>query len=193
MVNKRITALKFKRRRKGLTDYRSRLALVKGGMLRVVVRKSNRGIIGQVAKYSEKGDIILKSADSKELLSDEYKWPSKANRPTAYLVGLLLAKKAKDLSNEEFVLDIGISAPTPNSVAFSFAKGFKDGGMKLRSGIDIPSNVYDGTLIAEYAAMLKKDDPEGYKRQFGEYIKKGVAPEGLKAKFEEVKNKIIGK
>ncbi len=91
------------------------------------------------------------------------------------------------------MLDIGISSPTPNSVAFSFAVGFKDGGMKIRSGISVPKEDYDGTRIAEYAKMLKKDDPDGYKRQFGAYLKKGVAPEELVKKFEEVKNKIVSK
>ncbi len=51
-----INDMKFKRRRLGLTNYKRRLALVKGNMDRVVVRKTNKRIIGQVVSYEEKGD-----------------------------------------------------------------------------------------------------------------------------------------
>jgi len=96
--------LPFKRRRLGLTNYKKRIALVKSGLDRVVVRKSNRNIIGQVVRYNEKGDLVLAHVNSKELL--KYNWPVRANKPTAYLTGLLLAKKYKQ--DEELVLDIGL-------------------------------------------------------------------------------------
>ena len=87
-------ALDFRRRREALTDYKRRLALVKSGMDRVVVRKTNKRIIGQIIRFNEKGDVVLSSADSNELRK-AYGWPSRRNKSTAYLTGLLLAKKAK--------------------------------------------------------------------------------------------------
>ncbi|MEM3201822.1 MAG: hypothetical protein QXS78_02600, partial [Candidatus Micrarchaeaceae archaeon] len=73
-MEKRINSIKQRRRREGLTDYSKRLALVKSGMLRVIVRKTNRRIIGQIAKYREEGDSILKTVTS-DMLS-AYGWPA---------------------------------------------------------------------------------------------------------------------
>ncbi|MGC8662541.1 MAG: 50S ribosomal protein L18 [Candidatus Micrarchaeia archaeon] len=182
----RVKELPFKRRRLNLTNYKRRLALVKGGMNRVVVRKSNRSIISQVIKYSEKGDIVLASVDSKELV--KFGWPSKVNRPTAYLVGLLLSKKYKD--NDELVLDIGLLPQVKNSLPFIFAKGCIDGGMKIRSSVDIKEDIYNGSIISKYASAIKSDS-ERYKKQFGKYIKSSINVEELPKLFGEVKSKIM--
>ena len=48
-----------KRRRKGLTDYRKRLKLVKSGLPRFVVRKTNRYIIVQITESKAGGDKVL--------------------------------------------------------------------------------------------------------------------------------------
>jgi large subunit ribosomal protein L18 len=178
--------MKFRRRRQGLTDYRKRLELVKSGLQRVVVRRSNKRIMGQVVAYEERGDKVMASVDSREL--EKLGWPSRNNKPTAYLSGLLLAKKAK--AEGELVLDIGIAAPVRGSVPFVFAKGCIDGGMKLKGTFDMKEEQYDGTLIARYAERLGKDS-EVLKRQFGAYIAKGGAPSSLPALFGQVREKIL--
>ncbi len=180
------TSMKFRRRRQGLTDYRKRLELVKSGLARVVVRRSNRRITGQVVAYEERGDRVLASVDSREL--EKYGWPSRNNRPTAYLSGLLLAKKAK--AGAELILDIGVAAPVRGSVPFVFAKGCADGGMKLRGTFEIQEQQYDGTLTAKYAERLGKGS-EALKRQFGAYIAKGAEPGSLPALFKQVREKIF--
>ena len=57
----------FARKRKGKTDYRKRLELLKAKKPRLVVRKSPSNVIVQVIKFKEKGDETIASACSKEL------------------------------------------------------------------------------------------------------------------------------
>jgi large subunit ribosomal protein L18 len=184
---KMIKDVKFRRRREGVTNYKKRLALVKSGLERVVVRKTNTRILGQVVKYGEKGDTIVATADSNEL-AKKYSWPSRRNRPTAYLTGLLLAKKAK--SKEELVLDIGITTPVKDSIPFVFAKGCIDGGMKLKGKFEMKEELYNATQIAKYAGMLASKEAE-LKRQFGGYMEGKVSPDSLPKIFNEVKGKIL--
>ena len=179
--------MKFRRRRQGLTNYKKRLALVKSGLGRAVVRKTNKRIISQIVEYGEKGDRITASADSIELMK-KYGWPSRSNKPTAYLTGLLLAKKAK--KQAETVLDIGISTPVKGSIPFVFARGCVDGGMKLKGTFEVKEEAYNASLIAKYAESLKADEQKR-KKQFGAYLKNKVEPESLPKLFNEVKAKIL--
>ncbi len=186
MTSRTTNEVKFRRRREGVTNYQKRLALVKSGLERVVVRKSNKRITAQIVRYDEKGDVVVASVDSREL--KKYNWPSRRNRPTAYLTGLLLAKKSKNKG--DVVLDIGITAPVKNSLPFVFAKGCIDGGMKLKGRIEIKEEVYNSSQIAKYAESLKKEQ-QAFKRQFGGYAEEKVLPESLPKLFNEVKEKIL--
>ncbi|HLD76393.1 MAG TPA: 50S ribosomal protein L18 [Candidatus Norongarragalinales archaeon] len=122
----------FRRRREGRTDYRKRLALLKSGKPRLVVRKTGRFVIAQVITYDPKGDRVVSSATSKALQA--FGFPGKCNTPSAYLTGLLVGKKAKASGVIDFVLDIGLHAPTRGSLLFACGKGAKDAG--LVSGMD---------------------------------------------------------
>ena len=181
-MRKRIAKVRFRRRRESLTNYRKRVAMVKSGLERVVVRRSNRRIIGQVIKYEAKGDVALAYADSQEL--KKFGWPSRGNKPTAYLTGLLLARKAGQRG--ECILDIGLSSPVKNSIPFVFAKGCKDGGLRLKGNFEIDENVYNYSN-SKYAKELMEKN----KSQFGEYARSGIAPEKLNALFNETKGKIL--
>ncbi len=183
--------LPFRRRREAKTDYKKRFASVKGGMDRLVVRKTNKRIIGHITRYTEQGDLTLAYADSSEL--SKMGWPPRANRSTAYLVGMLLAKKAlakPDLKDSETVLDIGLSSPVKNSVPFAFARGCVDGGLKVRSGIEMDAKVYNYSDV-KYIKELREKDPEKYKRQYGSYIKEGKEPESLGALFTKTREMIL--
>ena len=184
----KIFKLSFKRKRKHITNYHKRFPLVKSDLERIAIRKSNRRISGQLIKYEEKGDIILASVYSDSL--SKYGWPSRSNKATAYLTGLLLSKKLKEkkLENKEYILDIGLSAPVKNSIPFVFAQGCIDGGIKLRSGVKIEENTYDGSN--SYALKLK-DDKQAYERTFGAYLKANIKTEELNALFKTVKGKIL--
>ena len=57
----------FSRRRKGITDYRKRLALLKSGTPRAVVRFTNAKIMIQITEFANQGDKVLASATSNDL------------------------------------------------------------------------------------------------------------------------------
>ena len=57
----------FSRRRKGVTNYRKRLALLKSGLPRAVVRFTNSKVTIQISNFEGKGDHVLASATSADL------------------------------------------------------------------------------------------------------------------------------
>jgi large subunit ribosomal protein L18 len=178
-----------KRRRNSTTNYSKRIALLKSGLPRVVVRKSNRGIVMQIVEYSESGDKVIVMARSAELV--QFDWQPRGNIPTAYLTGCLLAKKAKQLKASEYVLDTGLYKPMKSSVIFAAARGSIDSGLKILNSIEIDSKRLSGGHIASYANALKEDSG-AYKRQFAGYTEKGFMPENIQQAFEAAKKKITG-
>ncbi len=179
--------VKFRRRREGKTDYRRRLALLKSGLPRLVVRRTNRHIIVQVVEYSPHGDRVLAHAFSKELRKFGWKYSLKST-PAAYLTGYLAALRAKQAGVEEAVLDIGRQASTRGSRIYAALKGAVDAGLQVPHGGEIlpDESRIRGEHIAEWAAQLKEEDPEFYQRQFAEYLKTGADPEEIPSAFEEV-------
>lgn len=166
-----------RRRRSSETDYVKRVKELKGGVPRLVVRKSNRGIITQIIKYEENGDKVAAVANSSELKA--MGWEPRCNIPTAYLTGMLLAKKYKGEAN----LDIGLAKPVQGSVVFAAAKGAQDGGLKLNGNIEIKPERISGSHIASYSKTVPA--------RFGGYSKAGFDPVKIKEKFEEVKGRIM--
>lgn len=122
----------FRRRREGKTDYSKRLALIKSGKHRLVVRKTNKFILAQITSWSEKGDLTLASVTSKAL--DAFGFAGKSNTPSAYLTGLLCGIKAKAKGVGEIVLDVGLHSPTKGSLLFAVVKGASDSGLKVNFG-----------------------------------------------------------
>lgn len=181
-----ITMAFKKRRSKALTNYKKRIALLKSGSTRLVVRKSNRQITLQLVGYEPNGDKIKAAAYSSELSS--LGWLPKCNIPTAYLTGMLLAKKAQKAGfSGECILDIGLYKPISGNVVFSAAKGFVDGGMSLKSNIEMDENRISGKHIMQYAVegSAKKGHSE-----FSEYEKAKINVKELDKLFESVKKKI---
>ncbi|MFQ3321585.1 MAG: large subunit ribosomal protein L18 [Candidatus Thalassarchaeaceae archaeon] len=128
--------LRFKRRRNGQTDYRRRMKLLRGNVLRAVVRVSNTQVTCQLVEFGTGGDRIISSVTGQNLV-DNYKWPSEASRksiPATYLVGLALAKKALSAGHTEAILDIGLAASSPGSRVFAALKGMIDGGLEIPHG-----------------------------------------------------------
>lgn len=176
-----------RRKRSATTNYRKRIAGLKSGMKRVVIRKSNRAITMQVVQYDINGDKILASVNSKELRT--MGWEPRSNIPTAYLTGMLLASKLKD-KTADYILDIGLYRPVSGSVIFAAAKGFKDNGANLHSGIEFDEKRASGEHIADYA---KKAQEQTYKTQFSAYIKSGFDAKNIKQTFETVKKQMTSK
>lgn len=121
----------FRRRRVSKTDYRHRKRLLKSGLPRAIVRKSNKYIRVQFATFDMGGDLIVASAFSKELESLGWKH-SKSNTSAAYLTGYLAGQRASKAGVDKAVLDIGLHNPTKDSGVFATLKGIID------AGIDIP-------------------------------------------------------
>ena len=122
-----------RRRAQAKTDYRARLALLKSGMPRLVVRKTNRYIICQIIETEITQDKVIASATSKELL--EKGWPenmkgSLKSLQASYLTGFLLVKKLKT-KPKEAVLDIGMQRSVHNSRIFAALNGAVDAGLKI--------------------------------------------------------------
>ncbi len=159
----------FKRRMEGKTDYDNRLALLKSGKARLVVRKSLNYITAQITLFEKKGDKVIVSANSRELKKIGWDF-SCDNLPAAYLTGLLIGKKSLQSKVNEAVLDAGLYTSVKGSRIYAAAKGAKD------AGLDIP--------IAE--EILPTDE-----RIKGEHIT-GEKFKDLPAEFEKVKGKIIG-
>lgn len=116
----------LKRRVKGITDYKRRLALLKSGKPRLVVRKTSNNIIAQAVAYVPAGDKVLYTVDVQALRKKG--WKGHANTPAAYLVGYALGKEAKK-KTPELVLDAG--RHTPSTKIFAVVKGVVDAGIKV--------------------------------------------------------------
>ncbi len=170
-----------RRRANARTDYKKRVELLKGRLPRLVVRKSNRNVLVQLVKYEPDGDKVIAAASSLEL--GKFNWLPRSNIPTAYLTGMLLAKKAKQLGVGRTILDTGLSKPVKFNVLFAAAKGCADSGIDVPNSIEFDGQRLAGKHIAEYA-------PNAKGVMFSAYKKKGIDAAKLDALFEEVKKKI---
>ncbi|MBS3052013.1 MAG: 50S ribosomal protein L18 [Candidatus Aenigmarchaeota archaeon] len=122
--------LPFKRRREGKTDYHKRLGLLKSKKLRLVIRRSTNNIKAQIIEYNKDGDKILVSSSSSELKKLGWDYPT-GNIPSAYLVGLLVGKKALKNKIEEVIVDMGLYRNIKGSRINSVLKGVLDAGLKV--------------------------------------------------------------
>ena len=58
---------RYNRRIRGQTDYKQRLRLLKSGVTRAVVRRSNNNMLVQLVEYGNNGDKVIAYAKSNEL------------------------------------------------------------------------------------------------------------------------------
>ena len=127
------TRVPFRRRREGRTDYRTRLALLKSGETRLVVRRTSQNIIVQFVDRATDGDAIQATAVAQELKKLGWEGSPK-NTPAAYLTGLLAGKRAAAAGVASAVLDIGRHVPSKGSRVFAALKGVKDAGIEVAAG-----------------------------------------------------------
>jgi len=182
----------WRRRREGKTNYRRRLALIRSGKPRLVVRKTLNYIIVQVVEPAIEGDRIIAAAHSRELVK-KYGWKGGTkNTSAAYLTGLLAAYRARLNGVEEAVLDIGLQDPVPGARVFAALKGALDAGLNIPHSEDIlPSwERIRGEHISLWAQDLSESDEEKYEKQFSQYLARGLKPEALPEHFDEVLERI---
>src|SRR3989338_2355266 len=136
MAHSNTFTVAYRRKREGKTDYRKRLKLVSSGKLRLVVRRSQAQLLAQIAEYGQQGDRILASAKSSDLGKLGWKYNCR-NSASAYLLGLLIGKKAKDKKISEGILDLGMHTPVPGSRFFAVLKGAVDAGLQIPHSKDV--------------------------------------------------------
>lgn len=177
----------FRRRRENRTNFAKRLALVKSGLPRMVVRRGSTSLMVQFIQYSEKGDKVLAAANSAAL--KKFKWAPRANVPTAYLTGLYAGTLARKKGIKEFVLDMGLYAPVKNSLAFAAQKGALDSGLSASHGEGLTDEArISGSHIEEYAKSL---DESKYKKVFSGYLRDGFKPKEFVSHFKASKEAIL--
>lgn len=121
----------YRRRREGKTNFAKRLALVKSGKPRMVVRRSNKHVRIQFVEFDAKGDRTLLTVDDASLKKN-FNWPSRRNVWTAYLTGLYAGREAGKKGVKEFVLDMGSYTPSKGNLVFAALKGAVDAGLAAR-------------------------------------------------------------
>ncbi len=179
----------FRRRRKNLTNYAKRLALVKGSSPRLVVRKSGKGVTVQFIEFSPKGDRVIAGASSSALKA--HGWAPRCNAPTAYLCAMLVAMMAKKKGVKSFNLDIGMQTPSKGSLLFAALRGAADAGLKTSYTEEmISEDRINGSVIASFAKMMKEKDAAAYGKMFSSYIKEKFSPEDMVEKFKAAKAKL---
>ena len=158
--------VKTRRHRDGRTDYRRRLGLLRSKKIRLVIRRSLKQIRIQFIEYNNKGDKILLTIQSNELIKNHnWKYPV-GSTPAAYLTGLIAGKKAQEAGINNCILDIGRQRSTKGSNLYAAMKGVID------AGITCPHN---------------KDMIPANERLIGQHIKAEMA-----TNVEKLKNQIIG-
>ncbi|MGC8629611.1 MAG: 50S ribosomal protein L18 [Thermoplasmata archaeon] len=125
-----VNRLRFKRRRKNITDYRTRLNLLRANIPRAVVRKTLQNTIVQIVNFEAIGDKVILSATAIEL--KKYGWShSTKTVPAAYLTGYLAGKRAIKKGIEKAVLDIGRQVPSKGGRLFAALQGMLDAGLMI--------------------------------------------------------------
>ncbi|HIH22142.1 TPA: 50S ribosomal protein L18 [Candidatus Micrarchaeota archaeon] len=149
----------FRRRREGKTNYAKRLALVKSGKTRLVVRRSNSGIIVQFVAFESNGDKTLVAVGPIQL-KKLAGWSSKRNVYTAYLAGLYAGKEAKKKNITDFVVDFGLALPSKGGILLSALKGVVDAGLSTQIGegvLEIPKlSAVPDKLKSDFESAKKK-------------------------------------
>lgn len=157
-----------RRRREGKTDYKARLGLLKSGLVRIVIRKSNKYFVVQAIESHEAQDKVILTVKSRDLLNEG--WDKKfvgslKSIPAGYLTGILFSKKAD--KSKKYIVDLGLERTIHGNRIFSVVAGLVVGGMKI--------DVNEKALPPE-------------ERLNGEHLK-----EDVKKNIEKVKLKLVSK
>jgi len=178
----------LRRRREGVTDYRSRKRAITSQKPLLVIRVSNKNVLSQFVKPTVKGDVVLSASHSKELVKLGWHGSAKST-PACYLLGLLAGKKALAAGVKEAVAYNGLVPFIRGSRVAALLKGVVDSGVKVPVGEEAfpDADRLTGKSIADYATKLAGEDREAYSRSFSALLKGGFRPESYPAEFEKVK------
>ncbi|NCO11526.1 50S ribosomal protein L18 [Candidatus Pacearchaeota archaeon CG_4_9_14_0_2_um_filter_39_13] len=126
-----------RRRKEGKTDYKARMASLKSGKPRLVVRKTNKYMIVEVVETDIAQDKVVSLVSSKDLL--KFGWPkeksgSLKNLAASYLTGFLLANKSKE---KNMNLDIGMQRNVHKGRLYAVLKGAIEGGINIKCNEEV--------------------------------------------------------
>lgn len=183
----------LRRRREGVTDYRSRRRAITSQKVLLVVRVSNKNVSSQFVVPKVSGDSVVASAHSRELLKMGWRGSLKST-PACYLLGMLAGKKAKASGVEQAVLYNGLAPFIKGGRVGALVKGVVEAGVDVPMGEEaFPSaDRLSGKAIAAYASKLSSESRDDYQREFSGLLKSGFKPEDYPAQFEKVKAAILG-
>lgn len=189
-MSDKVFTVGYRRKREGKTDYRFRMKTIKVGQLRLVIRRSLKNILGQIVEFNPKGDKVLFSVSSRDLIKIGWK-ADRSNTSAAYLAGFLLAKKVK--KDLKCAVDIGFNASVKGSCIYAFVQGCVDGGLLINCNKKVVPSIerIKGEHIVSFAKSLKAEK-EKFEKQFSAYIKAGLNPENFTVHFDDIKKKING-
>ena len=182
----------LRRRRQGLTDYRSRRRAVTSHKVLLVVRVSNKNVSSQFVMPKVGGDSVLASAHSRELLKLGWHGSLKST-PACYLLGMLAGKKALAGGVKEAVLYSGLSPFVRGGRVGALVKGVVEAGVSIPVGEEaFPSQErLTGKAIADYASKLA-GKPEPDDKMFTGMVKAGFKPQSYPEEFERTRAAILG-
>jgi len=127
----------YRRRKEQKTNYAKRLALLKSGQNRIVLRLSNLYVNLQYVEHNTKGDNVKLGLLSKEL--KEFGWDkSYKSLPACYLTGYLFGKLTLQKKlKKEVILDLGLQNSFRKGKIYSALKGIVDAGINVALGEDV--------------------------------------------------------
>ena len=183
----------LRRRREGVTDYRSRRQAITSHRVLLVVRVSNKNVTSQFVLPKVGGDAVVASAHSRELLKLGWHGSLKST-PACYLLGMLAGKKALASGVKEAVLYNGLSPFIRGGRVGALVKGVVEVGVVVPVGEGaFPSDErLTGKSIADYASKISAESKQAYQEGFSGLLKAGFKPEEYPAQFERVKSIIMG-
>lgn len=190
MIKPKTYNMPKRRNREGKTHYKFRLGILKSGLPRFVIRRSERHCWVQIVSYQPDGDKVLAQANSRELAKIGWTAPT-GNTAAAYLCGKLAAKRALKAGVKQAVADLGMQKVSRGGVLFAALKGGVDGGLDIPHDKSVfPSDDrLKGVHIGSYAKKLKGDEVK-FGRQFGSYGQRKVDPEQIPLLMETVEKKM---
>ncbi|MCL4334194.1 MAG: 50S ribosomal protein L18 [Candidatus Thermoplasmatota archaeon] len=157
----------LKRRRLKKTDYRKRLALVKSGMPRAVIRKSIKNMLVDIAEYETKGDRIIAHASTVELKKFGWESPT-GNTPSAYLAGYLVGLKAKKKGVKKVIVDLGRQKVVKGGKLMASVQGLVDSGIKVP--VDKKFLPHKDRLAGKHLKTIKENAIEQVKKAMEESL-----------------------
>ncbi len=126
----------FRRKKEGKTNYKKRIALIKSGKPKISVRITNNNVCVQLIDFNMDGDKVVIEANARELKKIGWDYGT-SNMSSAYLTGILMAKKMKDIDRNEGVIEFGFKQSMKGNKLYAVVKGLVDGGINTHQSNDL--------------------------------------------------------